>query len=184
MAEAPWLLVLVAVVAEDIACLVAGALVAADLALLPALGACWLGTLIGDAALWGGARLVGPTILTWPRVEKLMSPEGWRHLQGRVGLNTGRLVMSARMLPGLRLPVYLALGGAAVSARRFLPWAGLAALTWTLALGGLGLLLGEVAFPILDVFSVLAMIVFVLCVLVALRALRAPSPPSSSQGDG
>ena len=77
------------------------------------------------------------------------------------------------------------MGVAGVSAGRFLPWAGLAALTWTLVLGGLGLLLGEVAFPILDVFSVLAMIVLVLCALVALRALRAPSrqSPSSSQGD-
>lgn len=97
----------------------------------PAFWGTWLGIWLGDAALYGGARrwgrplLAQPWVQRWIPPERLESGERWFARRGALALLLSRLV------PGTRLPTYLAAG---LVRMPFVPFAlvtGLAALAWT-----------------------------------------------------
>lgn len=117
-------------VLEDAAAIGAGLLLAAGSISWPAaFTACFLGIWMGDAGLYALARFGGRRWFersAWyrfaPRVER---SERWFANHG-----TPMLIFS-RMVPGTRLPTYLAAGFLRVPLPRFLSVTGAAALIWT-----------------------------------------------------
>ena len=173
VSSAPWLLAAVAFLAEDVACLVAGVLIAgANLPATTALVACALGTLVGDLVLWAVARVIGPSLLSMRFVQRAVSPDMMAHVAHRLVDHAPRLILSGRVVPGLRVPVFVALGASELAARRFVLWASVAACVWALGMVGLGMLLGQAAFAISDATPWIAATVLTLTCLVLIRALR------------
>lgn len=180
----PWVLVGVAVLAEELACLVAGILVAGSgLSFTVALLACWAGTFLGDAFLWAVARLLGAPLLDWPWVQRVFPPALQRAIAMHVAAQPGRLVVSARMIPGLRLPIFLGLGAAKLSARRFLPRLGLVDGAWVLGIIGLGMLLGEASLGWLEATTWVSVVALSVIGFTVFRAIRPRSPISLEGGD-
>lgn len=99
-----------------------------------AFAGCFLGIWIGDAGLYGLARFVGRPVLHWRWFARWFDPgavkrsEIWFHKKGAVLLFTSRLV------PGLRLPTYLAAGFLRLPFLKFLTYTGLACLLWTIGI--------------------------------------------------
>ncbi len=131
-------------VQEDVPTLTA-ALLAASGALSATAGfwGCFLGIWFGDLLLFGLARGLGRPVLGLKWVSgrlsagQLAEKEAWFARRGTW------LLISARMIPGTRLPTYLAAGLLRWPVGRFFAVTGAAALVWTLAWFGLAFLLGD-----------------------------------------
>lgn len=117
---------------EDVATIGAGLLLALGAVAWPtAFWPCFLGVWMGDAGLYALARCGGRTWFDRSRLNRfrgrVLESETWFTQRG-----TPILVFS-RMLPGARLPTYLAAGFLRVPLNRFLIVTGLASLGWTIA---------------------------------------------------
>lgn len=115
---------------EDVAAIGAGLLLASGSISWPAaLAACFLGIWSGDAGLYSLARCRG---------RRWFERSRFRHLTGKVTQSeewfakhgTSILIFS-RVIPGARLPTYLAAGFLRLPLGRFLLVTGVAALVWT-----------------------------------------------------
>ncbi len=120
-------------VLEDVATVGAGLLLATGAISWPvAFGACFPGIWLGDAGLYALARFGGRPWFEHSRLsrftEKVSRSEQWFTARG-----TGILVFS-RLVPGARLPTYLAAGFLRLPLPRFLAVTGLASLLWTVAI--------------------------------------------------
>ena len=117
-------------VLEDVAAVGAGLLLAAGQISWPAAStACFLGIWLGDAGLYALARYAGRGWFERSAFRKFSAKvarsEKWFAERG-----TPILIFS-RLVPGARLPTYLAAGFLRVPAARFLLITGIAALAWT-----------------------------------------------------
>jgi membrane protein DedA with SNARE-associated domain len=118
-------------VLEDVAAIGAGLLLATGAISWPAaLTACFLGIWLGDAGLYVLARFGGRKWFERSSLRrfsaKVARSEKWFAERG-----TPILIFS-RLVPGARLPTYLAAGFLRVSAARFLLITGIAAFFWTI----------------------------------------------------
>lgn len=117
-------------VLEDVAAIGAGVLLATGVLAWPlAFGACFSGIWIGDVGLYVIARVIGRNLLAraWfarssGRIER---SEQWFARSG------DSILVFSRMLPGARLPTYLAAGFLRLPLKRFLLVTGLASFAWT-----------------------------------------------------
>lgn len=122
-------------VSEDLTSISAG-LLARDgvIDLLPAIAACTAGVYAGDLGLWALGRVGGRRVLRWNwvrrRVDPVMLAGLGAHLDGRLAL----AVLASRVLPGSRLPMYLAFGISGRHPFAFAAWSFVAVLLWTPAL--------------------------------------------------
>ena len=117
-------------VLEDVAAVGAGLLLAAGSISWPAaFTACFLGIWFGDAGLYALARFAGRGWFERSSLRKF-SARVARSEQWFAARGTPILIFS-RLVPGLRLPTYLAAGFLRIPAPRFLLITGLAALVWT-----------------------------------------------------
>ncbi|MBL9135166.1 MAG: VTT domain-containing protein [Verrucomicrobiales bacterium] len=97
----------------------------------PAFWGTCLGIWLGDAALYGSARRWGRPLLSRPWIQRWIPPQRlakgqrWFARRGAVALVLSRLV------PGTRLPTYLAAGLVRMPFLKFALVTGLAALAWT-----------------------------------------------------
>jgi membrane protein DedA with SNARE-associated domain len=117
-------------VLEDVAAVGAGLLLASGLLAWPvALGACFMGIWIGDAGLYGLARVIGRNWFertSFSRFSgRVKQSERWFAERGNW------ILIFSRLLPGTRLPTYLAAGFLRLPLNRFLLITGLASLFWT-----------------------------------------------------
>src|SRR5271168_4754998 len=117
-------------VLEDVAAIGAGLLLATGAISWPAaLTACFLGIWLGDAGLYALARFGGRKWFERSSLRrfsaKVARSEKWFAERG-----TPILIFS-RLVPGARLPTYLAAGFLRVPASRFLLVTGVAASVWT-----------------------------------------------------
>jgi len=115
-----------------------------DIAPLLALGALYVGIVLGDFGLYGLGRLAA--ILPWDRnrwMRRLVPPE--RIARGRAWLagRVFKVVLISRFLPGMRLPCYTACGFLGADFRRFALAAVVATLAWTSLLFGVSLHVGR-----------------------------------------
>ena len=96
-------------VLEDVAAIGAGLLLATGVLAWPlAFGACFLGIWIGDAGLYGLARLIGRN---WFERTSLRRFSGRVEQSERWFADRGdSILVFSRLLPGARLPTYLAAG--------------------------------------------------------------------------
>src|SRR5262250_3082433 len=120
-------------VLEDMATVGAGLLLATGSLAWPwALGSCFLGIWSGDAGLYGMARVVG---------RKWFERSSLRRFSGRIqqserwfGERGNIILILSRLMPGARLPTYLAAGFLRLPLNRFLLVTGAASLVWTIVL--------------------------------------------------
>src|SRR6185369_7876323 len=118
-------------VMEDVAAIGAGLLLAAGVLGWPlAFGACFLGIWTGDAGLYGLARLVGRNWFERTSLKRFSGrveqSERWFSKRGN------SILIFSRLLPGVRLPTYLAAGFLRLPLNRFLLITGTASLVWTI----------------------------------------------------
>ncbi len=177
-----WLLVLFIVlgtfVSEDLTVIAVGLAVAAG-ALDPgvALMGCFLGIVLGDYGLWALGHFGGRRLLKWPFVRRVLTDESLEHWSKVLGRHTAKAVFLSRMLPGTRLPLYIAAGVIPRHNKKFLFFVTIAVAVWTPMLLLLTLLIGP---PLLgfmrDIFhgpwAVIAafVVLFVLLRIVSLEA--------------
>lgn len=103
---------------------------------------CLLGIAAGDFGLYAIGRVFGRRALRWPAVRNWL-PEKSLDRWGRwFDRHTIQAVLLARIIPGTRLPTYLAAGLLSRRTHGFLLWAGLAAFVWTPLVLGLVIALG------------------------------------------
>jgi len=126
---------------EDAAAVGAGVLLATGALSWPAaFAACFLGIWTGDAGLYFLARLGGRRWFersSWKRFSaKVARSERWFSEKGTL------LLVFSRVVPGARLPTYLAAGFLRLPLPRFLVVTGLASCVWTLLVLGLTQMLG------------------------------------------
>jgi len=117
-------------VLEDVAAAGAGLLLATGVLAWPtAFSACFLGIWIGDAGLYGFARVVGRNWFERSSLAKFSTrvehSERWFAKRGN------SILIFSRLLPGARLPTYLAAGFLRLPLNRFLLITGVASLVWT-----------------------------------------------------
>jgi membrane protein DedA with SNARE-associated domain len=124
-------------IAEDLTAIGTGLLLHdGRVALLPAVLACAAGIWIGDLGLFA----LGRVAVRAGRLRLVSRFQG--RLRGISLDRSGRwidarlptLIISSRLLPGTRLPLYVAAGATGVSLRRFAAWSLLAVGTWTPAI--------------------------------------------------
>ncbi|MBM3766426.1 MAG: hypothetical protein FJW32_13640 [Acidobacteria bacterium] len=128
-------LALATLISEDLACIAAGAMVAAGtISFFEGTMACLTGIVAGDMLLFYAGRAAGR------RFAKGRSFE-WIEKYG------GLAVVLSRFTPGMRLPTYLAAGAMAQSAARFAMWFFVAAAIWTPLLVGASARFGAQALP-------------------------------------
>jgi membrane protein DedA with SNARE-associated domain len=120
-------------VLEDVAAVGAGLLLANHSISWPAaFAACFFGIWLGDAGLYALARFAGRRWFEGSALRRY-APRVARSEQWFAERGTPILVIS-RLLPGARLPTYLAAGFLRVPAGRFLLITGMAAFIWTFAI--------------------------------------------------
>jgi len=117
-------------VLEDVAAVGAGLLLASGVLAWPiAFGACFLGIWMGDAGLYGFARVAGRAWFeksSWARFStNVQRSERWFAERGNW------ILVFSRLMPGARLPTYLAAGFLRLPLNRFLFITGAASLVWT-----------------------------------------------------
>ena len=137
-------------VSEDLTAVSVGLLIQRG-GLSPVAGviACAAGIYFGDLGLWMLGRVLGPKVLSWPRVSRTLPAGGVHRFVSWFDRHTGAAVFGSRLAPGTRLPLYLAAGACGTSFRRFAAWSLAAVAFWTPALVAASALAGEQIAPLL-----------------------------------
>lgn len=122
----------------------------------------YVGIFVGDIALYGVGYLAGH----YPRLRAWIGPKRIR--AGREWLDQRMIVtlVTARFVPGLRLPTYTASGYLRVSLTQFAAIAAVAATVWTSVLFGLVYAFGELVLPFFGTWRWVAAAAIVTCVIV------------------
>lgn len=131
-----WAQIIVLVVStfasEDLTCIGAGQLVGrGEMDWFVATFSCFVGIFLGDLGLWLIGRSLGRRALELAWVRKRIAADKFERLENWFDRNAGTAILSARFVPGLRLPMFLAAGAIGRRADRFVWWAFWAALLWT-----------------------------------------------------
>jgi membrane protein DedA with SNARE-associated domain len=122
-------------VSEDLTALAAGALIAnGTIAPLAGVTACAAGIFLGDLALFAAGRVAGGRVLAWERVARALPLAQLERLRRGYGRHLGLVILGSRVVPGTRLPLYLAAGAIGCSVPAFAGWSALAVSLWTPAL--------------------------------------------------
>lgn len=119
-------------VSEDLTSISAG-LLARDgvIGLAPAIAASAAGVYLGDLGLWAAGRVFGRRVLRVPWVARRFSDASLAALSARIDANLPLAVLGSRILPGSRLPMYLAVGVCGQRPLAFAAWSLVAVLLWT-----------------------------------------------------
>lgn len=82
---------------------------------------CILGVVISDGLLYGVGRLWGPRLLEYPWVKtRLMPPARQAEIQGNFHKYGVKILLFARVLPGIRAPIFITAGIMRLSFAKFL----------------------------------------------------------------
>jgi membrane protein DedA with SNARE-associated domain len=138
-------------VSEDLTCIGVGLAVArGEIGWCAGSAACFAGIATGDALLFAAGRFAGRPALAraplrwWVRPESVARAAAWLDARG------ARVVLVSRLMPGLRLPTYVAAGVLGMDPPRFLALFLLAAALWTPLLVGLAAGTGWLGSPWLE----------------------------------
>lgn len=144
----PWwvligIIILATFVSEDLTVVAVGLLiVTGEIDYGVGLLGCFLGIVLGDYGLWALGRFGGRRLLRAPFVKRVVSEQVLAHWGVVLERHTAKAVFVSRMLPGTRLPMYLAAGMLNKNSGRFLLWVTVAVLVWTPVLLVLTALIG------------------------------------------
>jgi len=129
-------------VSEDLASISAGLLARAGrVSLAEAAVACAAGVYVGDLGLWCLGRTFGRRLLSWAWLSSGL-PGDLQLLARQIDTHLGATVMFSRVVPGSRLPVYVAAGIWGNRPVAFAVWSLLAVGVWTPALVAASALIG------------------------------------------
>jgi membrane protein DedA with SNARE-associated domain len=144
-------LALSTLVSEDLASIGAG-LLARDghLPISHAVAACVAGVYLGDLGLWWLGRFFGQRVLTLPPVANRLRASGLPELGAKIDMHLGAAILVSRLLPGSRLPMYLAAGIWGRRPAAFIVWSLVAVILWTPLLVVSTALFGNVVAPLLE----------------------------------
>lgn len=119
-------------VSEDLTSITAGLLArSGELDLPSAVAACAVGVYAGDLMLWLTGRVLGRRLLVSRLIARHVDVAALNALSMRIDSHLAAVVLGSRVLPGTRLPVYLAAGIWGRRPLAFAMWSLLAVLLWT-----------------------------------------------------
>jgi membrane protein DedA with SNARE-associated domain len=109
---------------EEVAIVFAGVQSAqGDLQTPPALAACLLGALVGDAAMYAIGRRFGHSLIRrHPKLAWLLHAEREEQFERAILRHGFKVLLAARFMIGIRGPVYLAAGAVRMPFRKFIFW--------------------------------------------------------------
>lgn len=135
------LLAISTLLAEDLTCLAAGALVATgQVSFVAATLACLIGIVAGDLGLYGLGRFAGRRLLGWTFLRSRVTAEQLDRAGEWLSRRGAAVVFVSRFTPGMRLPVYVAAGALRTDALKFATLFTIASAIWTPLLVGLAVL--------------------------------------------
>ena len=132
-----------------------------SLSWMVALGALYVGIIVGDMGLYGLGRLAA----SFPRLRRLVAQRRQDHGREWLNRHVFRVVFISRFIPGARLPTYTACGFLSASFRRFALAAVIATLIWTSLLFGISLRVGQVLVDYLGAWRWIGAIGFALVIV-------------------
>ncbi|MDX1737227.1 MAG: VTT domain-containing protein [Alphaproteobacteria bacterium] len=121
---------------------VAGAFIAVEGLIDPLLALCalYIGIFVGDLGLYGLGRLAQ----RYWRIKNILERKGMMKVSNKLGDWMIGAILTARFIPGMRLPTYTACGLFRLSFSKFAATSLIAVVFWTSALFTLSFILGEV----------------------------------------
>jgi membrane protein DedA with SNARE-associated domain len=160
-------------ISEDLACILAGQLIARGSISAPVgIAGCFLGIFLGDFGLWLLGRWVVRRFIAWPWAVRLVEKARVRKIASFPGDRLGVIVSAARFIPGMRLPTYIALGAVGVEGAPFALWTFLAASIWTPLVVLLVARFGDAVVRPLQAYFSASWIVLIPAVLIGLLIIR------------
>ncbi len=177
--DTPWWLVILIImlgckVSEDLTVIATGLLVSAGIVDIGVgLIGCFLGIFVGDMALWAVGRFLGRRILNIPWFRKRLPERSLAHWQDMLDKHTVKAVFLSRMLPGTRVPMYVAAGMLGRRPFVFIFWFAVAVAVWTPVLLGLTMLVGPPVLSFVEgvVEGPVALIVSIVIVLIVIKVV-------------
>lgn len=139
-----------------------------------ALGALYVGIVVGDLGLYGLGRLAA----LWPPARRWVNLPSGHDGQRWFARNVFRIVFISRFIPGARLPLYTACGFFHASIARFAAAAVMATLIWTTLLFVVSLRVGQFLIDHLGEWKWLGMAGFALTILLVGRIVASVRSPS------
>jgi len=134
-------------ISEDLTCLSAGMLVASGhLSFSAALAACLSGIVIGDGIMFAAGHWLGRPFLRKRPMCWLLREETVNVAVCWLRRNAVGTLVASRVLPGARMPAFVALGLAGAADRAVLRWYAILTLAWTPVLVAAGAMAGAVVF--------------------------------------
>lgn len=175
----PWWMIIVIImlgckVSEDLTVIATGLLVSSgQIDFFVGLLGCFLGIFVGDLLLWALGRYLGRRILKIGWFRKKLPERSLAHWADVLDRHTAKAVFLSRMVPGTRVPMYVAAGMLGRKPLVFIFWFAVAVALWTPILLVVTMLVGP---PILGfVENVIegpaALVVSILLVLVVIKLL-------------
>lgn len=139
-----FLLALISLFSEDLACVAGGLLVASGIIdfWFAVLGAC-IGVLGADVVLYALGKWIGNPILQWIPFRWFIKEEDIIRAEQMYRMRGVEIIFATRFLPGTRLPVYLVSGMIRVKFTFFLFYFVLSMLIWAPLLVGISALIGQ-----------------------------------------
>ena len=138
-------IILGTLISEDLVCIAVGMLIRRE-QISPWVGGfgCFLGIYIGDLLFFAIGRLGGMGVLRFKFFTRRLSPERLQAFGAWFDRRPWAAIAMCRVMPGIRVPLYLAVGALTKRTRAFFWWTCFFAFVWTPGLIGLVVLFGDV----------------------------------------
>jgi membrane protein DedA with SNARE-associated domain len=137
------LIALATLISEDLACIGAGMMAArGTIGIAAAVGASFMGILLGDILLFLAGKWLGRPALHLPPLKWLLKPADIDRASHWFAAKGPAIIITSRFLPGSRLPTYFAAGMLDTGFWRFTLYFCVAAILWTPLLVGLAAVVG------------------------------------------
>ena len=137
-------------ISEDLTCIAVGTLIGnGKMSWALGLAACFLGIYVGDLLFFLIGRMLGGRVLRMRAFARSLGEERLRRFGDWFDRRPWAAIAAARVLPGLRVPLYVTVGALSTRTRAFFWWTALFAFVWTpLLIAGVAFLGDTVTDPL------------------------------------
>ena len=119
-------------ISEDLTCIAVGTLIGrGELSWAVGGGACFVGIYVGDLLFFLIGRMLGRRVLRLRFFTRSLGEERLRRFGDWFDRRPWAAIGAARVLPGLRVPLYVTVGALSTRTRAFFLWTALFAFVWT-----------------------------------------------------
>jgi membrane protein DedA with SNARE-associated domain len=131
----PWQVAVIVgatLISEDLTCIAVGTLIGnGKISWAIGLGACFLGIYVGDLLFFLIGRMLGGRVLRVRFFVRSLGQDRLRRFGEWFDRRPWAAIAAARVLPGLRVPLYVTVGALSTRTRAFFWWTALFAFVWT-----------------------------------------------------